>query len=389
MDEKHVSANAVLPHLLAHSSKKYPSLLDINLKLEELYGASAISQSTKLGDKQVLTVAVTGIGNSYIPNSSDNILEVTKLLSEMIFNPDTSENAFKTKNLEQERRQLIEDIESELNDKRTYASKKCTEIMCKNEGFGISATGTVEGAKNLSETSVFDEWKSLLESSHIEIMIIGSCNHKLIFEEFKKRFAEIKRNETQILPDKVIKNVEAVKEISETMDVVQCKLVMGFRTGIAKPEKEVESVKVMSALLGGTPQSKLFLNVREKLSLCYYCSSSYNANKGILFINSGVQEENISKAKKEILNQIEDIRLGNFTEKELSETKMYLSQAIEKVKDNIGTLNSWYCNQSLDKVRYSPDEMIERISKVQREDVIKAAQNLKLDTVYTLSKKGV
>lgn len=388
MDENNVSANAIVPNLLAHSCKKYPSLLAINTKLEELYGACAITKISKLGDNQILTIAVQSIGNSYVPNSADNILEITKLLNEMIFNPNFENGSFSSKEFAQEKRQLIEDIESELNDKRVYANRRCTETMCENEKFGINSIGTIKGAKELDAPKVSEAWKNLLETSRIEIIAIGSCNHQLIMEEFKQHFDAIDRKVTEIPPDKIVKDVQSVKEVSEKMDVVQCKLVMGFRTGIAKPDDDVEAVKVMSALLGGTPQSKLFLNVREKMSLCYYCSTNYTASKGILFIDSGVQEENMEKAKKEILNQIEDIKLGNFSEKDLTETKMYLCQAIETIKDNLGSLNTWYCNQSLDKVQYSPDEMIEKISKIQREDVIKAAQKLKLDTIYALSKKG-
>ena len=389
IDKKTVSANAIIPHLLSHSCRQYPSLQNINLKLEELYGTDLISKASKIGDNQVLTISASGLSSRYIPDSSDNSLEIAKLLNEIIFNPDIKENTFKSEKLAQEKRQLIEDIESELNDKKTYAIKKCTEIMCKNEKFGIPSSGTIESAKMLNEQDAFNAWKNLLTSSHIEIMVIGSCNHKLIFNEFKKNFDTIERNASEISKDIIVNEVQSIKEIYENMDVVQAKLVMGFRTGIAKPDPNVEAVKVMNALLGGSPQSKLFLNVREKLSLCYYCSSNYISEKGILFIQSGVQEENILKAKQEILNQIEDIQLGNFTEKELSETKMYMAQAIEKVMDSQESLGLWYAGQALDSVKYSPDEMIEKINKVKREDIIKSAQSLKLDTVYILSQKGV
>lgn len=388
MEEENISKNAIIPNLLAHSCKKYPSLLEINTKLEELYGACVVSQVSKLGDNQVLTLAIQSVSDDYIPDSSENMSEIIKLLGEIIFNPDAQNEAFNPKSFLQEKRQLIEDIESELNDKRIYAGIRCTEIMCKNEKFRINPKGKIEGAKSLSEGDVFAEWKNLLETSRIEIMAIGSCNHQLIIDEFKEKFASVNRNEKQILPDEVIKDVETVKEVHEKMDVIQCKLVMGFRTEIAKPDDNLEAAKVMSALLGGSPQSKLFLNVREKLSLCYYCSTNYIPSKGILFISSGIQEENIQKVKKEILNQIEDLTLGNFSEKELLETKMYICQEIEKIKDSIISLNTWYSNQYLDKMQYSPDEIIEKINKIEREDVIKAAQKLKLDTVYTLSKKG-
>ena len=218
-------------------------------------------------------------------------------------------------------------------------------------------------------------------------MLTGTGFYEPLLEEFKSQFSKIKRENIFSYENKIIKKASKIKEAKEIMDVVQCKLVMGFRTEIAKPSEDVESVKVMNALLGGTAQSKLFVNVREKLSLCYYCSSKYNAQKGIIFIESGVQEKNIYKAKEEILKQIKDIQLGNFTDKELNETKLFLSQTIEKVKDSAGALNSWYGTQTFDEKNQTPEEVIEKINNISREKVISAAKKITLDTVYVLSGK--
>ena len=215
----------------------------------------------------------------------------------------------------------------------------------------------------------------------------GGGKYESVMEEFEKHFSEIERKDIFSCENKIIKKTSHIKEAKEIMDVVQCKLMMGFRTEIAKPDEDVESVKVMNALLGGTAQSKLFLNVREKLSLCYYCSSKYVAQKGIIFIESGVQKENVSKAKEEILKQIKDIQLGNFTDKELDETKLYLSQSLEKIKDSPENLSSWYGSQAFDKTKQSPEETIEKIKNVSREEVISAAKKITTDTIYVLSGK--
>ncbi len=387
LNEQNISQNAIIPGLLAHSCKKYPSLLNLSLKLEELYGASIVPGIGKLGDKHILTVSAQCTNNEFIAEFSNNISETATLLNEVIFNPDISEKSFEEKNIEQEKRQLIEDIEAELSDKKSYARRKCTEQMCKNEKFGISPIGTIENAKKLDGKTVFKAWKNLLQSSHIEIMMIGSGEYESTLKKFKDNFDQIERKSQDLPKDEIIKKADTIKEVSEIMDVIQCKLVMGFRTETAKPGPNVEATKVMSALLGGTPQSKLFVNVREKLSLCYYCSSRYISQKGILFIESGVEKSNVEKAKKEILNQIQEIKAGNFSDKDFEETKMYISQSIEKTKDNLEALEAWYNSQAFDKIKYSPDEMIEKINKVTREQVTDAAQRLTLDTVYLLSGK--
>lgn len=387
LDEKYASKNALIPNLLAHSCKKYPSLLSISERLEELYGAHIFPEVGNFGDNQIMSLSIQCINNSFISDGSDNVLKSASLLCDILFNPNVSNNAFKEENIEIEKRQLIEEIESEMSDKKLYAKKKCLEIMCKNEPFGINPLGNIEEAKKLNGKDVFEALQKLLQSSKIEIIMTGSGAYQPVMKEFEKNFSKIERKNIFPCENKIVKKASHVKEAEEFMDVVQCKLVIGLRTEVAKPDPDVESVKVMNALLGGTAQSKLFVNVREKLSLCYYCSSRYNPQKGIIFIESGIQKENLSKAKEEILKQIKDIQLGNFTNKELAETKLFLSQSIEKIKDSPEKLSSWYGSQAFDEQKQSPEEMIEKINKVSREKVINVAKKITTDTVYILSGK--
>ncbi len=387
LSEKYVSQNAVLANLLAHSCKKYPSLFDVSMRLEELYGASVSPGSGKLGDAQVITLAAKSINNNFVSGGKNNMLETADLLCEMIFNPDIEHESFKEENIAQEKRQLIEDIQSEMSDKKVYARRRCEEIMCKNEKFGINSLGTIEGAKNLNGKNVYEAWKKLLSSSHIEIIMIGSSACEPITEKFKNQFSEIKRINIDTCSTEVIKKAERTNEVQETMDVNQCKLVMGLRTEIAKPGDDVEAVKVMNAILGGTTQSKLFVNVREKLSLCYYCASRYNSQKGIMFIESGVEKKNVQKAKTEILEQLKEIKLGNFSDTEFSETKLFITQSLEKIKDSLSALDAWYTAEAFDEIKDTPDDSIEKINNVTREEAIEAANKVTLDTVYILSGK--
>ena len=182
--------------------------------------------------------------------------------------------------------------------------------------------------------------------------------------------------------------MEKVREFEDFSDISQCKLVMGFRVAI-KNEKHLFSAKLMTALLGGTPTSKLFVNVRETLSLCYYCSANFNKNKGVIFIESGIEQENLTRAKEEILKQLDEIKKGNFSSEELNETKIYLSQSMGKIEDSLTSIDGWYISQALDKKTFSPEEYASLISSITKNEVIEAANNVKLDTVYCLLKRGV
>lgn len=386
LDNKYVSANALLSSLLAHSCKKLPKLSDISKKLENLYGASIHPSVTKLGGSQVISLCATGLNSKYSLDDKNNILELTDILCDMIFDPDISNNKFNNiENFNQEKRQLIEDINSELNNKKAYAKKRCTEIMCADQKFSINSLGTVEQAENLTPEFVFQAWQKLLSESRIEIIITGSISCEQIINEFEKRFSKITRKNIVSCDTEIIKKSSDIKNHVEYMDLTQSKLVMGFRTEISVSDLDVYAMIVINCLYGGGAQSKLFLNVREKQSLCYYCSSKYNKHKAIILVESGVEHDNIDKAKQGILEQLKEIQIGNFTDSELQEIKLYISQSLKHTKDSLESLNTWYLSQVFSDTKETPDEVIEKINQVSREKIIEISNKISLDTVYVLT----
>lgn len=385
LKKENISANALLSDLLSHGCREYPSLQSVNQRLEELYGAKISSNVTKMGDYQVITLSAIAPDDKFVPNASNNIQNLLDLLCKMIFEPNLNENSFNEEDLEREKYQLIEEIKSEKSDKRFYARQRCEEIMCENELYGLNELGTVEDAKSLTSDSVYYAWENLLSKSHIEIIMTGASAYEPALKKIKEKFKSIKRNHITGFSTKVIKFAEKIITVKENQDLAQCKLVMGFRTGIAKPSADVSSFKVLNALFGGTPQSKLFMNVREKLSLCYYCSSKYNPHKGILLVESGVEKQNIEKAKKEILEQLKDITLGNFSDTELEETKLFLVQSLKQYNDKLSALSLYYLSQAFDEKKKNFEDLIKEISDVTREKIIELSSNITLDTIYILS----
>lgn len=382
------AVNAVLFSTLERCCRKYPDFSSFNKKLEELYGANIYSSANKIGEAQALTVSAVCINDNTTFDKSKVTMAVSELLSEIIFNPCLEGEKFREEDVLQAKRQVKETIQAEHNDKKIYAKRRCEELMFQDESFGISEYGKEEDVEKITAGDVFDAWENILGTAKIEIIALGDFDYNSVHKLFSDKFSEVKRQEVQKFSGVVKEGTGKVREFEDLSDVSQCKLVLGLRTG-TKDEKHLFATKLMTALFGGTPTSKLFLNVREALSLCYYCSANFDRHKGVIFVESGIEQENMTRAKEEILKQLDEIKKGNFSDEELNETKMHLSQNLEKIEDSLTAIDGWYISQVLEKKVFSPQTYASLITSITKSEVIEAANNVKLDTIYCLLKKGV
>ena len=283
------SSNALLSGILTRSTKDYPSYTVLSKRLCELYGAHLSSFVRKGGDNQIITLFISGIDDKYA-FQGDNVLEdMSKLLCDVIFNPRLEGEAFTEEEYNQERRQFDEAVDSDYNNKRIYLINKATESMCKDEPYGLPRIGTKEVADKTSKESLYCQWKNLLHNSRVEIFYVGESPSNNAEKIFRENFNSIERRVPDI-ESSILYNVAEVREEKEILDITQSKMFMGFRTGKDETARDIMTMRLAVAILGGTAHSKLFNNVREKLSLCYYCSARYIKPKGIMFIESGVEK---------------------------------------------------------------------------------------------------
>ncbi len=384
LQKETASVNALMSLVMTRSCDKYPDFTELSKKLSYLYGASLSSGFSKIGDVQTLTFSISGIDDRFALDDAVISKELSDLLCEVIFNPLVKDNAFDATECEQERRQLVDMIDSEFNEKRIYARNSALELMCKDEAFGIKRYGDKDGVNKASAEDLYAAWQNMLKTARFEILYIGDSDYSAAFEVFNKRFGEISRTPLELTTD-IVRKADEVKYGNEEMELSQSKMILGFRTAVAVPDKDSMATRVMCALLGGTAHSKLFCNVREKLSLCYYCSSSYIRQKGIMLIESGVEKDNIEKAKEAILGEIKAMQNGDITDEELVATKMSMSNAFVSSYDTVGGINGHYLSQMFDGELLTPLECVDRVNAVTKEDVIRCAKMLTLDTVYTLT----
>ncbi|MDR1564483.1 MAG: insulinase family protein [Oscillospiraceae bacterium] len=385
LKEETAAVNALVPYILKRACRAYPSFTALNQKLALLYGAVIRANVRKLGDNQLLTLTISAIDDRFALGGESVTRECAKLLGSMLFEPVLEDGCFREKDVEIEKRQLKEYIESEINDKRKYAKNRALEIICKDEPYGINPLGSVEAVEALDAKTVTEAWQNILKRAQIVLIITGGADPEPIAAEFNLNFKGIKRDYEKPNVSYAKGAAEEVKREVERIDVQQAKLVAGFRSGIAPESAEAAAARLMGVLLGGTPHSRLFLNVREKLSLCYYCSSNYEKLKGILTVESGLEEQNMEKAWKEVMKQLEEIQEGSFEESEMESAKLSFTNALLSARDSIGSLESWYLSQIAEPTLRSPEEVAAESNSVSREDIIKAANKMVLDTVYLLT----
>lgn len=379
MDEK-MAANSLLIYLLKRSCKEYPDFSLLNGKLDELYGASLSAGVNKIGEAQVLSLSLTCLDDRFALTDESIALKCAQLLAGMIFNPNCKNGSFGADNLNAEKRLLIQKIEEELNDKRTYAFNKCVEYMCANEAFGKDKYGTVEEIQAVKMADVCAAWKNMLSTAVFQITVVGNAADK-IADIFAEKFSKIERN--PVRPETVfIKRARRFNRYEESYPVNQGKLVIGFRAGIENSRDNIHAVTVMNDIFGMGTYSKLFVNVREKLSLAYYCWSRLVASKGIVLVEGGIDTDKEKKVSAEILSQLSDLRNGKTDPEVLESSKRSLKERYTLTTPE--GICAWYAAQLMEDEIITPESMAEGVETVTMEQVCDAAKKLSIDTIFML-----
>ncbi|MBR3588687.1 MAG: insulinase family protein, partial [Clostridia bacterium] len=200
-----------------------------------------------------------------------------------------------------------------------------------------------------------------------------------------EKFASIDRSNVVKIETEFKATADEVKKVDEKLAVKQGKLVMGLRTGLESENENFFPTRVMTDMFGGGPYSKLFMNVREKMSLCYYCSARFSKDKGIILVQSGIEDENEKKATDAILAELDNMKKGNFTSEEIENSKKGLTDAFLSVGDTPESIDAWIGARVLEEDIILPQEYAEKINLVTAEEIKAAAEKVTLDTIYMLS----
>ncbi len=376
---------ALLPFILTSCSKKYPDFSKLNYKLNKLYGATLSASTEKFGDYQLLRMSISVINDEYALSEESLVLQASELMRRLIFEPNVENGEFLACDVEREKRKAIEHIRGEMSEKRVYAKKRLIEEMYKGKPYGISKCGTEEQIAAVTGKSLYDAWQKMLKSAFVQVQVVGSAVPERFFEDIRDVFATVERgNITDITETKSTPHRKTVKTVTERMQVAQGKLVMGFSSTVYGDDDASLSLMVATDIFGGGPYSRLFSNVREKQSLCYYCSAGSIRAKGLVTVESGVEFANTEKAESEIIAQLDTVKNGEFTDFEFESSIKSICDSLGSYDDSQTSLDLWYALKAANKEIYSPADISEKVQGITRKEVTSAAKGIKLHTVYKL-----
>ena len=383
LNEDNIATASLMAQILSNGCARFAKPLDMSRELDRLYGATLGADTDKMGDTLVWRTGIIFVQDKFLP---ENIFaDCARLLFDTVFAPACDGNGFDSDNFEREKRIQLEDIEGEINDKRTFARNRCLAEMCDGEPFGIPNLGTAEQVAALTREGVYNAWRKFLETAYFRVGVVADDEHPEVYGMFAERLANIDRGEIYTPVETELHTAAGeIKRVSDRLDVAQGKLVLGCSVGGAGEDNESYRTMVMIDMLGGGAYSLLFNNVREKLSLCYYCAARGLRRKGILMIDSGVEFDNMDKTEVAIGEQIELLQKGDFDDSLLEASKMSLAGALGGVYDSQAMTDRWFCDRQFDKNPLTPEQLTAKIATVTRDDVIAAAKTLKIDTVYRL-----
>ena len=386
MKKEEAALNALIPAVLLRGTKDHPDLRTITLKLDDLYGASVGTQVRRIGDYQTTGLACGFMEDRFALNG-DKILEsMIAFLRELLLEPVMENGGFREDFVESEKKNLISTIESELNNKGAYAMSRMLRAMCKADSYGIPRLGEAADVAAIDAVSAYRHYQKILRESPIQIFYVGSAPLEQVAALLIPLLEAIDRDYVN-LPDQTPFQDAGGEDITETLDVSQGKLCLGYVTPITNRSEDFAAMQLVNTIFGAGMTSKLFTNVREKLSLCYSIGSGYYGSKGILTVSAGIDFAKEQQTREEIDRQLQAIQSGDITEDELTAAREAILSGLRGTHDAPGAIEGYYSTAALSGMGMTPEEYMEAVQAVTKERIVAAANTLNLHTTYFL--KGV
>ena len=384
LDRASASANALLPAVLRRGTVRCPDMESLSAALDTLYGANIDYTVRKKGERQCVGFAAGFIDDGFTPHGERLLEPVAQQLGELLLEPVTRDGCFLSEYVDSEKANLIDAIRALKNDKRDWADIRLMQEMCAGEPYSVLRLGDEETAGAITADALYRHGQELMASSRVELIYCGGAEERRVEDAVLSALAKLPRgSQTPLPPVRRAAAPETPRCIIETMDVTQGKLAMGYRC----TSDDYPAMVLANLIFGGTSNSKLFLNVREKHSLCYYASSSYARSKGILTVSSGVEVTDFERAEEEIERQLHAVQQGDWEDWEQEGALQAIRTSLLSLTDSQGALENFYLGQIASGATETPEELASSLQQVTKERIVAAARTVTPDTVYFLRGK--
>lgn len=387
MDVQTVTGNALLPYVLRRGTVNHPDNRSVSLALDELCGGTMEARVRQQGEYQCVGFIGSFLDDVYSPDGSAILEPAAALMGEMLLHPVLENGEFRGAYVSGEGKNLADRIHAQINEKRQYSIMRLTELMCADEPYGLDKLGFADQALSMTAQQLWTRYQDLLATAPICLYYCGSASFERVENALRKALSGLPRESVAAIkrgcPEAIVP--EDVRYFTDTLDVTQGKLALGWRTGgVTLCSEDYPALLVLNSVYGGTTTSKLFMNVRERLSLCYFAGSMLDKLKGLMVVSSGIEFDQYERARDEIVAQFEACVKGDFTERELEAGRRAVISSLTACQDSQMRLEDYWMGQYAAGTDFAPEELTEMVGQVTAEQISDVAKKMKLDSVYFL-----
>ena len=383
MGREEAALNALMPAVLLRGTAKTPDMRSITLRLDDLYGASVGALVRRIGDIQAVGLSCGFIADRFALEGDRILAPMLTFLEELLLDPATEKGCFLEEYVRSEQQNLIWALEAQRNDKRSYATNQLLYKMCQKDSYGIPRLGEISQVEAITPQSLYDHYRKVITESPVHVFYVGAEAPEQVAELLKPMLRRFAANPID-LPAQLPLQEPQAGEHEEVLDVAQGKLCMGFTTPITLRHPEYAAIQVCNTVLGAGMTSKLFMQVREKMSLCYDIGSGFHGSKGIMTVAAGIEFDKKQLVQEQILLQLQAIREGDVSGQELTAAKEALLSNLRATHDSPGAIEGYYASAAISGIGMDTAQFMDAIRAVELSQVQKAAESLTLQTVYFL-----
>lgn len=384
LNKEEITQRALLPYILQSNSKNFPTTTKLRSYLDDLYGASLYVDLAKKGEYHVISFSLEIANEKFLSDSTPLLRKAIELFSEILTKPNVEGTSFEKDTVEKEKRTLKQRIQSLYDDKMRYSSFRLVEEMCKEEPYSLNVHGQMEDVEKITPESLYQYYQRAFSEDEMDFYVIGDVVEQEV-QTIVDELLQFAPRTPKTMNEKISPKVMQEKEVKEEQDIKQGKLNIGYRTHVIYGDPDYFALQVFNGIYGGFSHSKLFINVREKASLAYYAASRLESHKGLMMVMSGIDNKNYDQAISIIKEQMQAMKNGDFTDAELEQTKAVIkNQLLETIDTSRGIVEVLYHNV-VSKSNIQLDQWLEEMDRTTREEIVKVAAKVELDTIYFLT----
>ncbi|MBS0957235.1 insulinase family protein [Leuconostoc pseudomesenteroides] len=382
-----ISARSLLSYLMAVSTRQYPTQQEVAQKTIDLYGAQYQTDVYRFGQTHHVRVTLQLPAPDYIDDGNDLLVDAFNFLQEMIFDPLLDGQKFDRKVFVKEQQSLINELESIKDDKPRYAISQLRNITYDVPNLQSSSAGDIDLVKNLTPESLYTAYQNMISSDLVNIVVLGNVNESDVESIIKdwsispRRLPVLQPFYRQALRPATVEKKQYQRDINQAM------LTLAMRLDVPPLDKQRFAAMVMNALLGGSPLSKLFMNVREKASLAYSIYSKWQYDTGFLLIAAGLDADKVVQAEKMIDEEILAIQNGEFEDKVVTSIKKSLINDYLSQQDSPNSQIETAFSRLLTGSETSESEWIKQVQAVTANDIRLVAKKLQIQSRFILLPK--